>query len=418
MMAKPSRNPFQTALGQFNQYAEYLGVEENIRRRIAAIDRELTVNFPVKMDDGTLQMFMGYRVQHDRSRGPFKGGIRYHPEVNLDEIRAMAMLMTWKCAVVGIPYGGAKGGVCCNPKEMSKGEIERLTRRFTSEISLLIGPESDIPAPDMYTDAQVMAWIMDTYSMNKGYSVPGVVTGKPLSIGGSLGREEATGRGCVFNTQFLAQAQGFSLEESKIAVQGFGQVGAVVARLFHELGARVIAVGDSSGGVHNPKGLDIHSLRQHKLKKGMLSGFPGADDMTSDEVLEVSCDILVPAALGHQITSENAAKIQARFIAEAANGPVDPDGEEILLDAGRVLLPDILTNAGGVIVSYFEWVQNRQKLFWDESDVNKRLHQILNRAFNEVHAIAQEKRLDLRRAAYVLAIDRVAEAVRDRGIFP
>ncbi len=417
-MAKPRRNPFQTALGQFNQYAEYLGVEENIRRRIAAIDRELTVNFPVKMDDGSLQMFMGYRVQHDRSRGPFKGGIRYHPEVNLDEIRAMAMLMTWKCAVVGIPYGGAKGGVRCNPKEMSKGEIERLTRRFTSEISLLIGPESDIPAPDMYTDAQVMAWIMDTYSMNKGYSVPGVVTGKPLSIGGSLGREEATGRGSVFNMQFLAQAQGFSLEESKIAVQGFGKVGAVVARLFHELGARVIAVGDSSGGVYNPKGLDITALRQHKLEKGKLSGFPGADDIESEEVLEVSCDILVPAALGHQITSENAAKIQAQIIAEAANGPVDPDGEEILLDAGRVLLPDILTNAGGVIVSYFEWVQNRQKLFWDEADVNKRLHQILNKAFNEVYTIAQEKRLDLRRAAYVLAIDRVAEAVRDRGIFP
>jgi glutamate dehydrogenase (NAD(P)+) len=418
MMAKSRPNPFQTALDQFNQYAEYLGVEENIRRRIAAIDRELTVNFPVKMDDGSLQMFMGYRVQHDRSRGPFKGGIRYHPEVNLDEIRAMAMLMTWKCAVVGIPYGGAKGGVCCHPKEMSKGEIERLTRRFTSEISILIGPESDIPAPDMYTNAQVMAWIMDTYSMNKGYSVPGVVTGKPLSIGGSLGREEATGRGCVFNTQFLAQEQGVSLEESTIAVQGFGQVGAVVARLFHELGGRVVAVGDSSGGVYNPMGLDINALRQHKQETGRLSGYPGADDINSDKVLQVSCDILVPAALGHQITSENAAKIQAQIIAEAANGPVDPDGEEILLDAGRVLLPDILTNAGGAVVSYFEWVQNRQKLFWDEAEVNKRLHQILNKAFNEVYTIAQEKRLDLRRAAYVLAIDRVAEAVRDRGIFP
>jgi glutamate dehydrogenase (NAD(P)+) len=370
------------------------------------------------MDDGSLQMFMGYRVQHDRSRGPFKGGIRYHPEVNLDEIRAMAMLMTWKCAVVGIPYGGAKGGVCCNPKEMSKGEIERLTRRFTSEISLLIGPESDIPAPDMYTNAQVMAWIMDTYSMNKGYSVPGVVTGKPLSIGGSLGREEATGRGCVFNTQFLAQEQGVSLDESKFAVQGFGQVGGVVARLFHELGGRVVAVSDSSGGVYNPKGLQIAALRQHKQETGRLSDFPGADDINSDEVLQVSCDILVPAALGHQITSENAAEIQAQIIAEAANAPVDPDGEEILLDAGKVLLPDILTNAGGAVVSYFEWVQNRQKLFWDEADVNKRLHQILNKAFNEVYTIAQEKRLDLRRAAYVLAINRVAEAVRDRGIFP
>lgn len=417
-MAKCRPNPFQTAQAQFYQYAKYLGVEENIQRRIAAVDRELTVNFPVKMDDGSLKMFMGYRVQHDRSRGPFKGGIRYHPEVNLDEIRAMAMLMTWKCAVVGIPYGGAKGGVCCNPKEMSKGEIERLTRRFTSEISILIGPESDIPAPDMYTDAQVMAWIMDTYSMNKGYSVPGVVTGKPLSIGGSLGREEATGRGCVFNTQFLAQEKGFSLEESKIAVQGFGQVGAVVARLFHELGARVIAVGDSSGGVYNPKGLDIGALRQYKRESGRLTGFPGADDIASHEVLEMHSDILVPAALGHQITSENAARIQAQIIAEAANGPVDPDGEEILVDEGKVLIPDILANAGGAVVSYFEWVQNRQKLFWDEEDVNKRLYQILNKAFNEVYAIAQERKLDLRRAAYVLAIDRVAEAVRDRGIFP
>lgn len=417
-MAKTRPNPFQTALDQFNKYAQYLGLEENIRRRIAAVDRELTVNFPVKMDDGSLQMFMGYRVQHDRSRGPFKGGIRYHPEVNLDEIRAMAMLMTWKCAVAGIPYGGAKGGVCCNPKEMSKGEIERLTRRFTSEISLLIGPESDIPAPDLYTDAQVMAWIMDTYSMNKGYSVPGVVTGKPLSIGGSLGRKEATGRGCVFNTQFLAKEMGFSLDGSTVSIQGFGKVGSAVARLLFELGARIIAVGDSSGGVYKEQGLHIPGLEQHKQETGKLAGFTGSEDIPSHEVLEIPCDILVPAALGHQIRSDNASKIKARIIIEAANGPVDPDGEEVLLDAGKVLLPDILANAGGVVVSYFEWVQNRQKLFWDEAAVNEQLLQVLNKAFNEVYAIAQEKHLDLRRAAYVLAIDRVAEAVRDRGIFP
>ena len=417
-MTDSRRNPFQTALDQFYQYADYLGVEENIQRRIAGIDRELTVNFPVKMDDGSLQMFMGYRVQHDRARGPFKGGIRYHPEVNLDEIRAMAMLMTWKCAVVNIPYGGAKGGVCCNPKEMSKGELERLTRRFTSEISVLIGPESDIPAPDMYTDAQVMAWIMDTYSMNKGYSVPGVVTGKPLSIGGSLGRAGATGRGCVFNTQFLTQETGFSLEESTVSVQGFGKVGAVVAHLMQELGARVVAVCDSSSGVYNPKGLDVTGLSQHKQEAGKLSGFPNADEIESHEVLEVPCDILVPAALGHSITSENASKIQAQIIIEGANAPTEPDGEKILLDAGKVLVPDILANAGGVVVSYFEWVQNRQKLFWDEKDVNQRLHQILNRAFSEVYGIAQERNLDLRKAAYVVAVDRVAEAVRDRGIFP
>lgn len=417
-MANSRRNPFETALNQFHQCAEYLGLDDNIRRRIAAIDRELSVNFPVKMDDGSLQMFMGYRVQHDRARGPFKGGIRYHQEVNLDEIRAMAMLMTWKCAVVSIPYGGAKGGVCCNPKEMSKGEIERLTRRFTSEISILISPESDIPAPDLYTDAQVMAWIMDTYSMNKGYSVPEVVTGKPLSIGGSLGREEATGRGCIFNTQFLTKQMEVSLKQSNISIQGFGQVGSVAARLFQKLGARIVAVSDTSGGVYNPQGLDISALYKYKQEEGKVSGFPGSEAIQTHEILEIPCDILMPAALGHQITSENAHRVKAGIIIEGANAPTESYGEKILLEEGKVIVPDILANAGGVVVSYFEWVQNTQKLFWDEAAINQQLHRILKKAFDEVYSIAREKNLDLRQAAYVLAIERVAEAVRYRGIYP
>lgn len=418
MMSQDRVNPYQAALEQFNACAEYLGLQENIRRRIAAIDRELTVNFPVKMDDGSLQIFMGYRVQHDRARGPAKGGIRYHPEVDLDHVRALAMLMTWKCAVVDIPYGGAKGGVCCNTKEMSEGEIERLTRRYASEISILIGPESDIPAPDMYTDAQVMAWIMDTYSMNKGYSVPGVVTGKPLSIGGSLGRNEATGRGCVFNTQFLTKEMGISLEGSHIAIQGFGQVGSVAARLFHELGARIVAVSDTSGGVYHSEGLNIAALLRYKKEEGKVSGFPEAEAIESDEVLEIPSDIFLPAALGHQITSKNAQKVKARFIIEGANGPTEPEAEKILLEAGKVILPDILANAGGVVVSYFEWVQNRQKLFWDEDTVNGHLHRILQKAFNKVYGIAKQKNLNFRKAAYVLAIERVAEATRFRGIYP
>jgi glutamate dehydrogenase (NAD(P)+) len=417
-MDQVGANPFQTASKQFHECAEYLGLDDNIQRRIAGIDRELTVNFPVKMDDGSLQMFMGYRVQHDRSRGPFKGGIRYHPEVDLDEVRALAMLMTWKSAVVNIPYGGAKGGVCCNTKEMSKGELERLTRRFTSEISVLIGPESDIPAPDMYTDAQVMAWIMDTYSMNKGYSVPGVVTGKPLSIGGSLGREEATGRGCVFNAQFLAKQMGISLNESSIAIQGFGNVGSVGARLFQKLRARIVAVSDSSGAVHNPKGIDISALCKYKKAEGRVSGFPGVDTIEAQEVLEVPCDILLPAALGHQITAANASRIKARIIIEGANAPTEPDGEKILLESGKIIVPDILANAGGVVVSYFEWVQNTQKLFWDEAAINQQLHRIIKKAFNAVYASANKRDIDLRRAAYVIAIERVAEAVRVRGIFP
>jgi glutamate dehydrogenase (NAD(P)+) len=417
-MAEDRINPYKVTLDQFNSGAEYLGLEEGLRRRIAAIDRELTVNFPVKMDDGSLQMFMGYRVQHDRARGPTKGGIRYHPDVDLDEVRALAMLMTWKCAVADIPYGGAKGGVCCDPKKMSMGEIERLTRRYASEISILIGPERDIPAPDVYTDAQIMAWIMDTYSMNMGYSVPGVVTGKPLSIGGSLGREEATGRGCVFTTQFLADQMGFPIEGSKIVIQGFGNVGGVAAMLFENLGARIIAVNDSSGGVHHANGLNIPALLAFKKQNGSVSGFPESETVGHHEIFEVPCDILVPAALGHQITLENASKIHARVIAEGANGPTDPDAEEILLDAGTVIVPDILANAGGVIVSYFEWVQNQQKLLWDEEGINSQLHAIIKRAFEQVYGIAQEKKLSLRRAAYILAIERVAEATRFRGIYP
>jgi glutamate dehydrogenase (NAD(P)+) len=330
----------------------------------------------------------------------------------------MAMLMTWKCAVVNIPYGGAKGGVCCNTKMMSKGEIERLTRRFTSEISILIGPESDIPAPDMYTDAQVMAWIMDTYSMNKGYSVPAVVTGKPVSIGGSLGREEATGRGCVFTLQLLSRELAFALPGSRIAIQGFGQVGAAAARLLYKLGTKVVGISDSTGGVYHPDGLDVPRLVRYKREAGQVSGFAGAEEVPSEHILELPCDILIPAALGQQIHALNAPRIKAKIIVEGANGPTEPEGEKALLEKGKTVVPDILANAGGVVVSYFEWVQNRQKLFWEEGTVNQNLHRIIKKAFYEVYGISQEKKIDLRKAAYVLAVERVAEATRFRGIYP
>ena len=411
-------NPYQAQVEQFNRCAELIGLDENLRRRILAIDRELIVNFPVKMDDGSLQMFMGYRVQHDRSRGPAKGGIRYHPDVDLDEVRALAMLMTWKCAVVNIPYGGAKGGVKCNPKEMSRGELERLTRRFTSEISILIGPESDIPAPDVYTDSEVMAWIMDTYSMNMGYSVPGVVTGKPISVGGSLGRDGATGRGCVFNTCFLLKKMNINIEDVSVVIQGFGNVGSTCARIFHEMGAKVIAVSDTSGGVYNPSGLVIPELIEHKNMTGRVTGFDKGENVPGEEIFSIPCDVLVPAALGHQITKDNAPKIEARIISEGANAPIEPEAEKILIDKGVDIIPDILANAGGVVVSYFEWVQNQQKLLWDEETINDHLYRILNRAFEEVFEFKNKKAIDMRTSAFLIAIERVAEATKLRGIYP
>jgi glutamate dehydrogenase (NAD(P)+) len=413
-----SENPYEIAQRQFDNAAKYLDLKAGIKAKLRVPKRELTVYFPVKMDDGSIQMFTGHRVQHNLSRGPAKGGIRYHPDVTIDEVRALAMWMTWKGAVVGIPYGGAKGGVVCNPKVMSERELERLTRRFTSEIIMLIGPESDIPAPDVNTNAQTMAWIMDTYSMTKGYSVPAVVTGKPVEIGGSLGRREATGRGVMFTTREALKYLGMPIEGIRVAVQGFGNVGGIGAQLLQELGCTVIAVSDSRGGIHNPKGLIMEDVIRHKAETGMVAGYPGTDGITNEELLELDCEVLVPAALENQITGQNADHVKARVIAEGANGPTTPEADDILFDKGAFVVPDILANAGGVTVSYFEWVQGLQSFFWSEDEVNANLEKIMVKAFQDVLVISQRREVNMRIAAYILAIDRVARATLLRGIYP
>ncbi len=413
-----SENPYEIAQRQFDNAAKYLDLKAGIKAKLRLPKRELSVHFPVKMDDGSIQMFTGHRVQHSLARGPAKGGIRYHPDVTLDEVRALAMWMTWKCAVVGIPYGGAKGGVVCNPKVMSERELERLTRRFTSEISMFIGPESDIPAPDVNTTPQTMAWIMDTYSMTKGYSVPAVVTGKPVEIGGSLGRREATGRGVMFTTREALKHLGMPIEGTRVVVQGFGNVGAIGAQLLQELGCTVVAVSDSRGGIYNSNGLNVVDAMRHKAETGMVAGYPGTDKITNEELLELDCEILVPAALENEITSENADRIKARVISEGANGPTTPEADAILFDKGVFVIPDILANAGGVTVSYFEWVQGLQSFFWSENEVNNNLEKIMIKAFQDVLAISQQKKVDMRIAAYILAIGRVATATLLRGIYP
>jgi glutamate dehydrogenase (NAD(P)+) len=380
--------------------------------------REFTAHFPVHMDDGTVKVFTGYRVQHNLGRGPAKGGIRYHQDVDLDEVKALSMWMTWKCAVVGIPYGGGKGGVIVDPKKLIQKELEGLTRRFATEIEVLIGPERDIPAPDVNTNAQVMAWIMDTYSMHQGYTVPGVVTGKPISLGGSEGRNEATARGTVFCVMEAVAHLGMDITRSRVAVQGFGNAGSIAARLVADEGATVIAVSDSTGGIHNPAGLDIHKVIAWKKEHGTVQGFPGAADVTNAEVLEVDCDILIPAALENQITSRNAGQIKARIVAEAANGPTTPDADVELYRRGVFLIPDILCNAGGVTVSYFEWVQDLNRDHWSEGIVNAKLKEIMVRSFNEVIETAQREECDNRTAAYLLAVQRVADATAMRGLYP
>jgi len=412
-------NPFEMAQQQFDLAAQYLDIDDGIKAKLRVPKRELTVHFPVRMDDGELRMFTGHRVQHNITRGPAKGGIRYHPDVTLDEVRALAMWMTWKCAVVGIPYGGAKGGVVCNPKEMSDHEVERLTRRFTSEIILFIGPESDIPAPDVNTTAQTMAWIMDTYSMTKGYSVPAVVTGKPIEVGGSLGRREATGRGVMFIAREASRHLGIDLAEARVAVQGFGNVGAIGADLIQqELGSRIIAVSDSRGGIYNPNGLDVQAVQKFKRENRTVVGYPEADTITNEELLEMDCDILVPAALEEAIHEGNADRIKARLIVEGANGPTTPEADVILYDKGCFVAPDILANAGGVTVSYFEWVQDLQSFFWDEEEVNRNLEAIMVRSFADVLKVSEERGVNMRTAAYILAIDRVATATMLRGVYP
>ncbi len=419
MSDRKNLNPFEMAQSQFDVAAQYLDIDDGIKAKLRLPKRELTVNFPVRMDDGSLRMFTGHRVQYDITRGPAKGGIRYHPDVTLDEVRALAMWMTWKCAVVNIPYGGSKGGVVCNPKKMSTRELERLTRRFTSEIVMFIGPESDIPAPDVNTTAQTMAWIMDTYSMTKGHSIPAVVTGKPVEIGGSLGRREATGRGVMFAAREAAHHLGIDLGEARVAVQGFGNVGSIGAELIQqELGSRIIAVSDSRGGITNPAGLDLQAVRRHKQETGSVIGYSEADTITNEELLEIECEILVPAALEEVIHAGNADRIRARIISEGANGPTTPEADAILHDKGVFVVPDILANAGGVTVSYFEWVQDLQSFFWEESEVNKNLEQIMVKSFADVLAVSQERNVNMRTAAYILAIGRVAASTQLRGVYP
>ena len=409
---------WQVALQQYDRAADKLNLGAAVREVLRQPKREVTVHFPVQMDDGSINVFTGYRVWHNVTRGPAKGGIRFHPQVDLAEIRALAMWMTWKCACVKIPYGGAKGGVTCDPKKLSMRELERLTRRFTTELGEMIGPDSDIPAPDVNTNAQVMAWMMDTYSMHRGYSVTGVVTGKPVSIGGSEGRQEATGRGVVYMVQEAAKAVDLELRGARVAVQGFGNAGEAAARFLTELGARVVAVSDSRGGVFDGDGLDLPLVTRHKQETGSVIGAPRTRAVSNDELLELDCDVLVPAALEGVITERNAPRIRARIIAEAANGPTSPEADDILRQRGVVVIPDILCNAGGVTVSYFEWVQDREEFFWSLDEINARLRRIMVRAYDDVQRTATEHDIDLRLAAYMLAVSRVAEATMTRGIYP
>jgi glutamate dehydrogenase (NAD(P)+) len=413
-------NPFETARQQFFYAADKLGLDDGMREILSVPQRELRVNFPVRMDDGRIKVFTGYRVHHNNARGPVKGGLRYHHAVSMDEVRALAMWMTWKCAVVNIPYGGAKGGVVVDATQLSIQELERLTRRFTTEISLLIGPETDIPAPDVATNPQTMAWIMDTYSMHRGYSITSVVTGKPLSAGGSLGRVEATGRGVSYATREATKHLQMNLQGARVVVQGFGNVGSITARLLHEMGCQIVAVSDVFGGIQNPNGLDIPALINYIKDSPNRSvlGFPGSVPVSNSDLLTLPCDILVPAALENQLTADNAWDIQAKIIIEAANGPTTPEADEIFRERGIFLVPDILANAGGVTVSYFEWVQDRQAFFWAENEINARLHDVMLNSFTAVRNIATSHSVDMRTAAYMLAIQRVAEATSVRGVYP
>jgi len=417
LVMEKTTNPFHVAQRQFDIAAEALHLEEGIRLKLRVPRRCLIVSVPFEMDDGTWRVVQGYRVQHDVSRGPAKGGIRFHPQVTLDEVKALAAWMTWKCAVVNLPYGGAKGGIEVDPKVLSLHELERMTRRYTNEIAIIIGPEKDIPAPDVYTDAQVMAWIMDTFTMRQGFASPGVVTGKPISIGGSLGRREATARGCTYTIEEACKYLGLKLEGMTVSIQGYGNAGSIAHDLLHERGAKVVAVSDSRGGCYSSKGLDPKAIQNYKKTSGSVSGAPGTDKVSNREVLEMKVDILVPAALENQITEENAPRIRPKILAEAANGPTTPDADVILHENGVFLIPDILANAGGVTVSYFEWVQDLANFFWSEEEVNQKLETIMRRSFRDVMALMEEHRVTHRTAAYMLGIGRVAEATKVRGLY-
>ena len=411
-------NPWHSAQRQFDEAVRYLSLPPGLADMLREPKRELIVKFPVVMDDGSIQMFTGYRVHHNAVRGPTKGGIRYDLNVTLDEIRALAMWMTWKCSLMNIPFGGAKGGVACNPRKLSPRELEKLTRRYATEISVLMSPLGDIPAPDLGTNPQIMAWIMDTYSMHVGYSVPAVVTGKPTQVGGSLGRRDGTGRGVTYIVEETLRQQRMIPQETTVVIQGFGNVGSVAARTLHELGCRIVGVSDITGGVYNPHGLDPVDLLRYHHETGSVVHYPGADTITNAELLELECDVLVPAALENQITDRNADRLRCKIVAEGANGPTTPDADIILGERGILVIPDILCNAGGVTVSYFEWVQDLQSFFWTEAEINERLRRIMVNAFNEVLTESQRRGVNLRTAAQILAIGRVAEATMTRGIYP
>ncbi|HXP78781.1 MAG TPA: Glu/Leu/Phe/Val dehydrogenase [Verrucomicrobiae bacterium] len=418
MAPREDLNPFRIAQIQFDMAAEYLKLDPGLRQILRTPKRVMEVSIPVKMDNGQTKVFTGFRVQHNVSRGPAKGGLRYHPNVTLDEVKALAAWMTWKTATVNLPYGGAKGGVVCDPKRMSKGELERMTRRYASEIQPIIGPEVDIPAPDVYTDSQTMAWIMDTYAMTVGHAAPGVVTGKPVSIGGSEGRLDATGRGVLYVVEEACKVKKINLRGATVAIQGFGNVGSAVARLFAEKKAKIVAISDSRGGVHNPRGIDPLRALRYKERSGTVVGMPGASRISNDELLALKCDILVPAALENVITLHNADQIKAKIVAEAANGPTTPHADEILSRKGVFVVPDILANAGGVTVSYFEWTQDLQGFFWQLQEVNSKLEFVMRRAFNDVHETMRKFHVYPRAAAYILAVGRVADATLVRGLFP
>jgi glutamate dehydrogenase (NAD(P)+) len=418
MAPREDLNPFRIAQIQFDMAAEYLKLDPGLRQILRTPKRVMEVAVPVKMDNGQTKVFTGFRVQHNVSRGPAKGGLRYHPNVTLDEVKALAAWMTWKTATVNLPYGGAKGGVICDPKHMSKGELERMTRRYASEIQPIIGPEIDIPAPDVYTDSQTMAWIMDTYSMSVGHAAPGVVTGKPVSIGGSEGRSDATGRGVLFVVEEACKVKKINLRGASVAIQGFGNVGSAVARLFAEKKAKIVAISDSRGGVHNPRGIDPLRAMRYKERAGTVVGMPGASRISNDELLALKCDILIPAALENVITLHNADQIKAKIVAEAGNGPTTPHADEILSRKGIFVIPDILANAGGVTVSYFEWAQDLQGFFWQVQEVNSKLEFVMRRAFNDVHETMRKFHVYPRAAAYILAVGRVADATLVRGLFP
>ena len=411
-------NQWQIARKQLDSVSAILSLPENVHQILRNFDRILTVSVPIQMDDGAVKVFTGFRVQHNSARGPYKGGVRYHPELTLDDLKALAMEMTWKCSLVGVPFGGAKGGIICNPKELSKSELERLTRRYTYAIMPIIGIEKDIPAPDVNTNEQIMAWMMDTYSMNSGFCTPGIVTGKPINIGGSLGRTDATGLGIAFTIMNSVKHFKIDRKELKVVIQGYGNVGSAVGKFLSEMGCKIVAVSSSKGGIFNPKGMNHGALTRHYKDNGSFEHFPNAENITNEALLELPCDVLIPAALGNQITNENAGRIKAKIIVEGANGPTTPEADQILTERKIPVVPDILANAGGVIVSYFEWIQDVQCYFWCEKEVNSKLSNILDRAYEEALHLSREKKLSLRTAAIMLAVKKVADAILVRGLYP